>query len=141
MKIKPFKLLGNLLLGAAPVVAGVVGSPAAGVAVGGLMGALGLGKKAGQAIEEKGITVAGKSIVSPGHRPHKAGIPMMAVGLPMLLANFIPADIVDQIQAVACRVCEDPRSIVTIAAGIIGGGTVVWHQITSGLQKSGKQQG
>ena len=57
MKIKPFKLLGQLLVGAAPVAAGVFLTPAAGVAVGGLMGTLGLTKKAGQEIEKKGITV------------------------------------------------------------------------------------
>ena len=123
MKIKPFKLLGNLLLGAAPVVAGLVAGPGAGVIVAAGMGAAGLTKKAGHKIEEK-----------TGLRPHKVAAPAVAVGLPMALASFLPNEVMEPIRDVACRVCDNPMAIV----GIV---TVFWHTIVSGMGKTVKPQG
>lgn len=128
MKIKPFKLLGKILLGAAPVIAGVVAGPGAGVIVAGVMGAAGLTKKAGKVIEEKGIP----DLLEPGHRPHKMAAPAVAVGLPLLLAPLIPQEIMDQIQGVACQICDNPMAIVGIVL-------VFWHSMVGNLQKLGGQ--
>lgn len=130
MKIKPFKLLGQILLGAAPVVAGVVAGPGAAAVVAAGMGAAGLTKKAGKVIEEKGIP----DLLEPGHRPHKVAAPAVAVGLPMALASFLPPDVLDPIKDVACRVCENPLALV----GVL---TVFWHSMVGNLQKSGKPEG
>ena len=121
--MKPFKLLGKLLTAAAPIAVGVVAGPAAGAGVAALMGTLGLTKKAGQVIEKKGITVAGKAIVAPGHRPHKAGVPALALLLPTLLAPYLPPELLELV--------KDPA--------ILGALTVFWHQFTSGVGKAGNQ--
>lgn len=136
MKIKPFKILGNLLLGAAPIAAGVFVSPAAGAGVAALMGALGLTKKAGQAIEQNGIKIGEKEILPPGVRPHKAGIPAIILALPMILTPLIPEDVMTQIQTAACAICEDPKAIVTVVMSFLGIGTLFAHQLATGMKKT-----
>ena len=121
MKIKPFKLLGQILLGAAPVVAGVVAGPGAAAIVAAGMGAAGLTKKAGKKIEAK-----------TGIRPHKVVAPAVAVGLPMALASFLPSEVMEPIRDIACKICDNPMAIV----GIL---TVFWHMMAGNLQKTGGQ--
>ena len=62
-------------------------------------------------------------LVAPGHRPHKAGVPALALLLPTLLAPYLPPELLELV--------KDPA--------ILGALTVFWHQFTSGVGKAGNQ--
>ena len=120
MKIKPLKILGNLIKVIGPALVAVKVSPEAGLLVATGLGGGALAKVGGKVIEKR-----------TGYRLHKVAGPVAAIGTPALLTPLVAPDIVGQVCEVMTMFCANPEAM----GGVLGVGALLIYKLASGVKK------